>query len=133
MKTLKDAQEEAKNNLGFSFAVPADLSPADREVLYDTEADIILKSPNDYAANVVAWANKRRNGSFYGVPYKDYSFTDGVSDFVEEVGNQAVDLNNNLNPFSEKNRKWVLGVAAVGVLAYFLLPVVINALRKKAE
>lgn len=127
MKTLQDAQTEAKLALGFKFEVPADLDPADREKLYDKEADLVLAQRSDFLPNVVTWAEKRRNGSFYNVPYEEFGITDAAKTFAGEVGNQIVSLNDNLNPFSEKNRKWVLTVVVVGALIYFVGPPLVRA------
>ena len=58
-----------------------------------------------------------------------YGVGDALESFAGEIGDQAVSINDNLNPFSAKNRGWVLGAVAVGVLIYFVGPPIIAALR----
>jgi hypothetical protein len=61
---------------------------------------------------------------------ENYTAGQMVSDFTEEMGNQAVELNNAVNPFSEANRKWILWAAVLIAAAYLILP---QLMRARAE
>lgn len=130
MKTISQLREEAKVALSYSYNVPADLSQEKQEKLYDTMADICLASRASYEPGTVKWAESRKYGSFYGKDLETQSLVDAAGIFFDEMGNQAVLINESVNPFSESNRKWVIYLAAAGVLAYFIAPVVIDAIRK---
>ena len=130
MKNIVNATEEAKRNLQLSFNNQSELTPADRERLWDEQARVILADAYNYDQATVTWARSRKNSTLFENPLKDYTMTEKVGDFFEEVGNQAVSINDSVNPFSEKNRKYILAVATVGILAYFLLPVIVKAFRK---
>ena len=85
----------------------------------------ILAAPDQFNATQLALAGRP--------PLElttDYTVGEQVADFFGEMGNQAVDLNANINPFSERNRGWVLGAAVAGLAVYFLAPLALAALRK---
>lgn len=82
--------------------------------------------PTEFTSNQLVFAN---GANFSTSEAESYGLFNAAGDFVSEVGNQAVSLNDNLNPFSEKNRKWVLGVVAFGALLYFVGPAIIAALK----
>jgi hypothetical protein len=129
MKTIVTLREEAKAALGYSYTVIADLSNESKEVLYDKMADIAIADYGAYDIATQNWAISRRSGGFYATPLASQSFVDAAGIFVGEMGNQAVDLNAKLNPFSERNRGWVLGAAVAGLAVYFLAPLALAALR----
>ena len=128
MKNAEQLRRAAGDSLGLSFTYPSELSPAERETLYDRMADMANASPKDYEAIVVQWAEKRRASPFYMQPIVTYSVGDAVADFAGEIGNQAVTINDAVNPFSEANRGKVLVVLAVALVvgvaiyAYRLAP-----------
>lgn len=128
--TFTDLQNKAKNNLSFSFSNPSELSASDREKLYDEQARIILDSPATYPLAFVRWAEKRKKSGFIGAPLENYGVADAVSDFTEEFGNQAVRINESVNPFSEGNRNKLLWIGVAVFAAYILVPVVVKAFRK---
>lgn len=125
---IRELEQVVAKKLGFKFNLPADLSPADREILYDEEARYIAANPSLFGENWIEWSKKRMGGSFYNVPLENYSLGDAVQTFTEEFANQAVQINDALNPFSEANRKIVFWLAVLGVGAYFLAPVIVQAI-----
>jgi len=108
----------------------AALSDAQKIELTNRMRAYIREHPAEFAATVVQVASAGsgviESPSYYGVG-------DAFADFASGVGEQVVDLNDNLNPFSEKNRGWVLGVVAVGVILYFAGPAIVAALRAPAK
>lgn len=133
MKTAADLRAEAARQLGVTFNTPADLTPGRREELYDTMVNIALSAPQDYPQNVIAWANARKSGGFYGVPLEEYSLRDAARDFTGEVVNQAVDIHDAANPFSEANRGKLFGIGAAVVVVLVLLyaaPVIVPRVRQ---
>lgn len=131
MKTILTLRAEAKADLGFSYNQISDLSAAQKETLYDRMADIVAATPMEYDDATRAWANTRRAGVWYHTPLASQSIGDAVGVFAEEFANQAAEINDAMNPFSERNRKVVFGLMVLGAAVYFLAPVVIAALEKK--
>lgn len=128
--TFQELQNKAKENLSFSFSNPSELSPSDREKLYDEQARIVLDSPATYPLAFVTWAQKRVKSGVYGTGIEDYSVSEAVKDFTGEFANQAVKINESVNPFSGSNRNKILWIGAAILAAYILLPVVVKAIRK---
>ena len=117
-----------------SWLSPWGGTPAEYSALGDAEKieltnrmrAYIRDNPAEFAATVVQVAN---SGTGTIEAPDTYGLADALGDFTGELGNQAVSLNDNLNPFSAKNRGWVLGVVAVGVILYFAGPAIVAALR----
>jgi len=125
---INEVQQIAAKKLGFSFTVPSELSAANRELLYDEEARFIQANPGLFNDNQKDWAKKRLGGAWFGVPLEGYSIGDAVQDFSSEFANQAIKINDSLNPFSENNRRIIFWFAVIGGAAYFLAPVIIQAI-----
>lgn len=100
------------------------LDPADRIRLTNALADYIRTHPAAFDPVQIAVAARVDIA-----PPETYGAADAFGDFFGEVGAQASDLNQTLNPFSARNRGWVLGVVAVGVILYFAGPAIVAALR----
>ena len=84
----------------------------------------IREHPADFAATVQTVANLADVA-----PLEQYTALDAAESFVTGVAEEAASINDNLNPFSAKNRGWVLGVVAIGVILYFAGPAIVAALR----
>lgn len=113
-----------------SFVYPSELDADEREQLYDGTADYIITNGSGFTLSQIEWAKKRRASSLYNTPIEEYSVGDAVSDFGNEFANQAVQINEAVNPFSESNRGKILWLAVAGVAIYFLAPVIIKAIAE---
>lgn len=87
----------------------------------------ILKFPQSFTESTLAIAS-RVNGQTYR--HLDAASFDW-SDFGSAIAAEGASINNAVNPFSEKNRKWILGVAVAGAAVYFLAPRLIESFAKK--
>jgi hypothetical protein len=128
--TFTELQKYAGNRLGFSFTVPADLNANDRERLYDEMARVIHANQGQFSEGEVAYAKKRMASGWYENPIKEYTLTQKISDFGEEVVNQAVSINENINPFSQSNRGKLFTLVVAGLAVYFLAPVIFDSVAK---
>jgi|GEM_PF-4241649 len=108
----------------------ASLSDSQKIELTNRMRAYIRSHPGEFSAAAVQVANA---GSGVIEAPSDYGIGDALADFTGELGNQASAINDNLNPFSGKNRGWVLGVVAVGVILYFAGPAIVAALRAPAK
>lgn len=59
-----------------------------------------------------------------------YGLSDQANDFFGEVGNQITSLNNNLNPFSEQNRKYFYYIILFAAAVWFLGPKIAEIIKK---
>ncbi len=124
---IAELQQIAGQRLGLKkFTVPAELSMADRELLYDEQARFIQANPKLFGENWIDWGKKRMASAWFETPLESYSLGDAVQTFTEEFANQAIDLNNTLNPFSERNRKLTFWLLVGGAAIYFLAPVIVQ-------
>lgn len=98
-----------------------DLSADQSQKVRDAEALYIQAHPSDFSTASNTVANEVASSGIIGRALADDSFTSEIGTFVDEVGKQAVDLNNNLNPFSARNRGYVLAILLVagGVFVYY--------------
>ncbi|HQF38258.1 MAG TPA: hypothetical protein PK322_03985 [Opitutaceae bacterium] len=90
----------------------------------------IREHPADFAPAVVAVAS---SGAGYTEAPDANGLGSDLATFFGEVGAQAADLNQTLNPFSERNRGYVLAAVAVGLVLYFAGPQIVAAIRKGAR
>ena len=128
--TIPEVQKLAAKNLGLSYTVLADLSANDRERVYDEEARYIHANQGTFSEAEVAWAKKRMASAWYENPITKYTFSEKLSDFTDEAINQAVSLNENINPFSESNRGKLFTLVVAGLAVYFLAPVIFDSVAK---
>lgn len=106
------------------------LSLADRVELTNRMRAYIRENPAEFPAAVVTVAH---SGTGATSAPDSYGITAAAADFFGEISDQAADLNQTLNPFSERNRGYVLAAVAVGLVLYFAGPAIIAALRAPAK
>ena len=106
-------------------AATAALSDADRLALH--RELLVWASANPGQFSDIQLAALRKLAAW--TPADPYTLADAAADFVGEIGTQASDLNETLNPFSARNRGYVLAAVAVGLVLYFAGPSIIAALR----
>lgn len=104
----------------------SDLDDATKIELTNRMRAYIREHPADFTAAQVSLAN---SGAGYTEAPDANGLGSDIATFFGEVGNQAADLNQTLNPFSERNRGYVLAAVAVGLVLYFAGPSIIAALR----
>jgi len=127
---MEIAKRLARSNAG----LPPERDLASRDFTYEQQiaynkalAAIIAKYPNRFPANSVDTAKKVMEKQYE--PLESYSLGEAAKDFAKEVGNQAIDINDRLNPFSVPNRaatgsslKWLVIALAVGSFAVYFGP-----------
>lgn len=130
---IKEIEQKAASALGLEFDTQADLTDGERLRLWDKMAEIALQNRASLPPSVVEWAARRTQSALYGTSAPSYSFTEAVSDFVGEVGNQAANLNQDLNPFSEANRRSLYMTVVGGLLLYVLAPAIGDLIRNATQ
>lgn len=135
--TIPELRAQIGNQLGFgsifgafegSAASYSALSADDQVRLTNAMKAYIRDHPADFTT-----AQKQVAASPDIGAIDPYTWADAVGDFTAEVADQAVDLNETLNPFSARNRGYVLAAVAIGLVLYFAGPAIIQALRKPAK
>lgn len=105
-----------KQQLGLA-ELPSTWTYEQRVQYNKTLAKYIQDHPSSFSQSQNVTAAKV-SGTAYS-PLQDTSFD--FKEFVSEIGNQAAEINNDLNPFSEQNRRMlyflVIGLAVIVVLA----------------
>lgn len=143
--TISDLRTKIIADQGYTsiFGTPkvyADLDAKEQVAVTNAMEAFIVSNPDQFTSDQVATAAKAQQGGGIDIP-TDYTVTDATSDFVNEAANQAVDLNNKLNPFSEANRagtaatvkgyaSTLVYVAIAGAVVYFVGPVLIGSFLK---
>jgi hypothetical protein len=118
MNAIQAARQAVGQSLRLpAFADPADLSPADRERLYDGLARYILEHFETFAPHEIEWAERRIDGPYYRVPLKDYSVADAVVSFSGAVADSAAKIATFQNPFI--NRVVIFGALGAGLYLAF--------------
>lgn len=130
--TIAELRTKTIADLGFTtwYGSPklfVDLTGPQQSAVTDRMSEYIVENAESFPAETVARAQKWVSSGIVGQPYANNSIEANVSDFLDEVGNQTVSLNEALNPFSEKNRGMVLGVVIGGLALYYIGPVLIEA------
>lgn len=135
MTTVDQLRVKTIHDLGFTSLFGAtkdyrDLEPAQQSLVTDAMSAYVATHPLEFASGTVTAAQRWNASGIVGQPYADTSFSAAASQFVDEAGKQASSLEENLNPFSEQNRKWVLVVLALAGVVYFFRPQLRAAARK---
>jgi len=126
--------EIAKRLARSNAQLPPERDLASRDFTYEQQiaynkalAAIVAKYPDRFPATSVDTAKKVLVKQYE--PLDSYSLAEAAKDFAKEVGNQAVDINDRLNPFSVPNRaatgstlKWLVIAVAVGAFAVYFGP-----------
>lgn len=125
--TFADLQRQLTRELGFTTwygrtKEPNELTGPELSALADATARYVVAHLSMFDASQELAARRHLNSGMVGVQYEDTSAGAAIGEFFTEVGNQASDLNSNVNPFSDRNRRFVLWAVAVGVGLYFILP-----------
>lgn len=115
--------------LGLDLIPPSEWTYEQRTEYNKALASYIAGNPSLFSAQDLVTAKDVQNTD-YGILQDT---TPKFEDFISEVGNQVVSLNNDLNPFSEKNRKYVLISIGIGLFVYFVGPVLIEAFKQKTK
>lgn len=122
-QTTAQAIQVVRSRLGLTGKYVSDWTYAERIAYNQALAEELLKNPSSISQNQRVTASRILSRGYQ--PLEDTGFDVGL--FVQELGNQAVSLNDTLNPLSEGNRdglataiKW-LAIAAVVTagLVYF--------------
>lgn len=108
----------------------SDLSAQDQVNVTNAMMQYIVDHSELFDPANVDQAQKYINSGIQNVPLKDTSVSATLSDFGSAIADQAVSLNNNLNPFSEQNRKLTYFLVVGGVLLYFVGPLILDAIKE---
>lgn len=103
----------------------SDLSASEQIKVTNDMDSYIVANPGEFTADQVAKASKVTSAGGITAT-SDYTLADAAGDFGNEVANQAVAINNDLNPFSEQNRKTVFFLVLSGLFVYFVGPILIK-------
>ena len=135
MKTIADARQEAANNLNYDLAGGKGANlPQDEFFQLEAEmARVVMGDQGNYDGATIKWASTRT--TVY-VP-ATLGLGEAASIFTEELGNQAVKLNDTLNPLSENNRaglastvKTLVYVAVIVAVVIYVAPYAIKNFKK---
>lgn len=117
-----------------TYNQPSELSAAQLARLTNAVHAYIVAHPAEFSETQVMLAqNARARG---GIPEGEIEYTVGqaAKDFAGAVFDQAVSINDAVNPFSERNRGSLLAritvIAGVVAVLYFAGPALIGAVRK---
>ncbi len=133
--SIDDLRNQITSQLGYTTLLGSpkayiDLTPQEQVNVTNAMNQYVVQNPSQFTDAQVGIATNWVQNQVTA-PLADTSLTAEVSDFFDEVGNQASSLNQNLNPFSEQNRKYILWIVVAGAAIWYLTPHIINSLRKK--
>lgn len=98
--TIAEARQTVGRELGLgAFETPADLTPNDRERLYDALADYIIANWDEFDKRAREWASRRIDSPLFKTPLEDYSAKDALSSFAGEFARQGKQIVSFENPF----------------------------------
>lgn len=96
------------------------LSADEKITLTNAMREYIRANPTEFTSTQVTVAS---SGGGVDIPLTDsYTVGDAASDFLTAAADEAVSINESVNPFSATNRKWVLAAVVAGAAIYFLAP-----------
>lgn len=98
-----------------AFETPADLSPQDRETLYDGLAEFIIENWSEFGRRERDWAGRRIDSPFFKEPLEEYTAADAVKSFGGEFAKRGKEILTFKNPLV---RYAVIG-GALGLGLYF--------------
>jgi len=134
--TISDLRNQTITQLGFTDWLNNPLAYVDLTAQQQIDVTngmmkFISQNPSQFTDAQVTQANTYLGTGIQNVPLADTSFSSDVLTFGSAVADQAVSLNNAINPFSEQNRKWVLLVVVLGVGLWVLGPRLIESIGNK--
>jgi hypothetical protein len=121
----KSAANVVKNQLGLDV-IDVTLWTFDQRVSYDKAlAAYISAHPDAFGSQDLAIAADVEQKDYGQLSDPDFSF----ADFGNAVVDEAVAINSDINPFSEKNRKILFWLTVAGVAVYFLAPTAVKLIE----
>lgn len=133
MTSVATITRQITASLGYPDTGYASLSAQQQADVTNAVARYIVSRPDEFTPAQVANAQRVIDKGGAQGPI-EYTFGQAAKDFAGEALNQAVSINEAVNPFSESNRGSLLTritiVAAVAAVLYFAGPKLIEAARK---
>lgn len=122
----KSAVNVVRNRLGLDVIAPSAWTFEQRVAYEKALAEFIAAHPAAFDAQDMATARDVSQKDYGALSSPDFSF----GDFGGALLDQGAAINDDLNPFSEKNRRVLYWAVFAGVALWALGPVVINLVKQ---